>query len=66
MDSPCNRVCQLDADDVCIGCGRTRGEIAEWLNASPERQAKIIQAAEERLRSLDPRLKERSQGGVRM
>jgi predicted Fe-S protein YdhL (DUF1289 family) len=28
--TPCIGVCQLDADDLCVGCHRTRGEIARW------------------------------------
>jgi len=28
--SPCNQICTLDADDVCLGCGRTIDEIAAW------------------------------------
>ncbi|HTX23305.1 MAG TPA: DUF1289 domain-containing protein [Steroidobacteraceae bacterium] len=50
VDSPCTRVCRLGAEDFCIGCGRTRGEIAEWLNASSERRVTIRQAAANRLR----------------
>jgi predicted Fe-S protein YdhL (DUF1289 family) len=29
-DSPCIGVCTLDADEQCIGCRRTRAEIAGW------------------------------------
>jgi len=28
--SPCVGVCQLDAHDRCIGCARSRAEIAAW------------------------------------
>ncbi|MDE0877609.1 MAG: DUF1289 domain-containing protein [Sphingomonas bacterium] len=28
--SPCTRICTLDADDLCIGCGRTLDEIGAW------------------------------------
>jgi predicted Fe-S protein YdhL (DUF1289 family) len=28
--TPCIGVCNLDADGVCEGCHRTRGEIAAW------------------------------------
>jgi len=29
-ESPCIKVCQLDLDDRCRGCGRTIDEIARW------------------------------------
>jgi predicted Fe-S protein YdhL (DUF1289 family) len=28
--SPCIKVCQLDLDDRCRGCGRTRAEVGAW------------------------------------
>ena len=31
VPSPCISVCQMDAlDEVCVGCYRTRAEIAAW------------------------------------
>ena len=32
--SPCTSVCQLDADELCIGCGRTVDEIMGWTRMS--------------------------------
>ncbi|WP_331047865.1 DUF1289 domain-containing protein [Gemmatimonas sp.] len=29
-ESPCIKVCRLDLDDRCYGCGRSRDEIARW------------------------------------
>jgi len=29
-ESPCTKVCQLDLDDRCRGCGRTLDEIRLW------------------------------------
>ncbi|MBZ2207185.1 DUF1289 domain-containing protein [Massilia sp. R798] len=29
-DSPCVGVCSTTYDDVCIGCGRTVSEVAQW------------------------------------
>ena len=29
-ESPCVKVCQLDLDDRCRGCGRTLDEISRW------------------------------------
>jgi predicted Fe-S protein YdhL (DUF1289 family) len=49
VPSPCIDVCSLDADGgLCLGCGRTLSEIAEWGAASPERQREIVAAAKAR------------------
>jgi hypothetical protein len=42
LDSPCNEICTTDSESgLCIGCGRTQNEIANWLNYS-NKQRKII------------------------
>lgn len=33
-ESPCIKICQLDLDDRCRGCGRTLDEIREWSGMS--------------------------------
>ncbi len=39
-ESPCIKVCQLDLDDRCRGCGRTIDEISRWsLMTTAERIA---------------------------
>jgi len=44
--SPCINICQLSADGlVCVGCGRTREEIADWLQASAAQRREIVQMA---------------------
>ncbi len=49
--SPCTKVCVLDAaSGLCLGCGRTRDEIAAW-GAMPELRRRAIMAGlEARLR----------------
>lgn len=42
--SPCIGVCTLDAEDVCVGCFRTREEIAAWLSYSPAQRRRVIEA----------------------
>ena len=49
VPSPCRDVCQLGRADVCVGCGRTLGEIAEWTRAGTERRLQIRAAARERV-----------------
>jgi predicted Fe-S protein YdhL (DUF1289 family) len=54
--SPCIDICRLNARQVCIGCGRTGNEIAEWLGASNARRAAIVLEARARLNAMQPTL----------
>ncbi|HVT37132.1 MAG TPA: DUF1289 domain-containing protein [Nevskiaceae bacterium] len=49
IESPCIKVCQLDAQQVCVGCGRSLDEIAQWSTASEVRQRQIVEVARQRL-----------------
>jgi len=49
VDSPCIKVCQLDAQNVCVGCGRTLAEIAEWSRMSAETQRIVCSEAAARI-----------------
>ena len=41
--SPCISICQMDADnDLCLGCHRTRGEIAAWPRMSADEQSILL------------------------
>ncbi len=42
--SPCTGVCTLDADDRCLGCGRTLDEIAAWGSMDADRQRAVVAA----------------------
>jgi len=53
--SPCIKVCVLDADRMCIGCGRLLEEIAEWSQMSPAERAAVNDRAAARLRSREHR-----------
>ncbi|MBM3552020.1 MAG: DUF1289 domain-containing protein [Alphaproteobacteria bacterium] len=48
IDSPCVKICELDRDDVCVGCGRTRAEIAGWTSMSDAQKAKVVELAAQR------------------
>jgi len=48
VDSPCIKICELDQDDMCVGCGRTRAEIAGWMSMSDAQKAKVSALAERR------------------
>ena len=39
--SPCIKVCQLDLQDRCLGCGRTRAEIARWSRMTDEERRAV-------------------------
>jgi predicted Fe-S protein YdhL (DUF1289 family) len=47
--SPCIAVCQLDANDVCIGCQRTMDEIRDWpILTADEKRAVLANVAARR------------------
>lgn len=49
VQSPCVRICTLDDDDVCIGCGRTLKEIKRWNSYSPvEQRLRMVNALRRR------------------
>jgi predicted Fe-S protein YdhL (DUF1289 family) len=51
IPSPCIQICQLNDSDVCVGCGRTRDEIARWLAMSNDERFRIISALTTRVRA---------------
>ena len=43
--SPCVSICQMDPEDeFCLGCFRTRSEIASWSNMNQESQMMLLEA----------------------
>jgi predicted Fe-S protein YdhL (DUF1289 family) len=53
IPSPCTGICKMDdASGVCLGCGRTGDEIAEWSLASDERRSAIWALLPRRFDSL--------------
>lgn len=55
VESPCIKVCMLDQDRICVGCGRTLEEIAVWSRSTPDAQRAIRAAAAERLERMKVR-----------
>jgi uncharacterized protein len=44
MESPCLNICVMDeASSQCIGCGRTRREIAMWSSISSAERRRIME-----------------------
>jgi len=50
--SPCVRLCTLNDDDTCVGCGRTLDDIRQWSTMSDEARAACVSRAHDRLRAL--------------
>jgi predicted Fe-S protein YdhL (DUF1289 family) len=52
VESPCVNVCTLDAQKVCIGCGRTIEEIAVWSRLGDDERRAVCQQAASRKQSM--------------
>ena len=49
LPSPCVSVCQMDpSDGVCLGCYRTRAEIASWRSMDDVDQLQLLDILSER------------------
>lgn len=42
MDTPCVKVCRIEGSGYCIGCGRTRREIAEWTGLTKNERLAVM------------------------
>ena len=43
METPCTKVCTIDpASGLCLGCRRTRDEIATWASLGRARRLAIM------------------------
>jgi uncharacterized protein len=43
METPCINVCVIDAaSGLCLGCYRTRDEIAGWSHMAPEGRRRLM------------------------
>lgn len=52
MKSPCIRMCTLNENDVCLGCGRLLNEITSWTSYSDQKRQALLLLCNERKRSL--------------
>jgi len=65
IETPCQNICVVDTETgECIGCGRTRAEIAGWLKMTPDQRKKIAAELDERMATLTSR-KKRKGGAAR-
>jgi uncharacterized protein len=56
IESPCAKVCTLEPiSGLCMGCGRTLQEIANWTAFSASERAAVMMELPERLAGLQRR-----------
>jgi uncharacterized protein len=56
IETPCVKICVVEPETgFCIGCGRTRMEIAGWLGMEPAERRTIMDALPERVETLTQR-----------
>ncbi|EMI21559.1 protein containing DUF1289 [Rhodopirellula maiorica SM1] len=48
VTSPCIGTCSLDPSDLCVGCFRSRMEIARWSSASAAEKRMIVEQSVQR------------------
>jgi hypothetical protein len=47
VPSPCQNICILDTEMVCIGCGRTADEVSRWAAMSNEEKQAVLDRLED-------------------
>jgi predicted Fe-S protein YdhL (DUF1289 family) len=54
MISPCILICSMDIETgYCFGCGRTRDEIAGWIDYSDLERQTVMEALPARLETVE-------------
>jgi len=54
IESPCILVCSINEESgYCLGCGRTRDEIAGWLSMTPGERRAVMDGLPARLADLE-------------
>lgn len=56
ISSPCVKICVVDPlSGLCIGCGRTTGEIATWSEMNDIERAAVMRGLPDRMASARSR-----------
>jgi uncharacterized protein len=64
IETPCVKLCVVDPDSgYCIGCGRSRSEIAGWIAMSPAERRDVMAELDARMASMTR--SKRRKGGAR-
>ena len=50
IKSPCIRVCALNKENWCVGCGMTVRDLRIWSSVDEEEQRRIVKESRERVR----------------
>ena len=54
IESPCILVCSIDLKTgYCFGCGRTREEIASWIEMTPQTRRAVMEELPARLATVE-------------
>ncbi len=54
IESPCILVCSMDMKTgYCFGCGRTREEIAAWIEMTPQARRAVMEELPARLSTIE-------------
>lgn len=49
VPSPCNGICTLDEQSICVGCQRSQDEIRDWMIMDADQKiATLVRVAERR------------------
>jgi uncharacterized protein len=52
IETPCVAICRTDSEGVCIGCGRTQEEIAEWWDYTDSERKTIMDRLQKEINDL--------------
>lgn len=52
IDTPCEQVCKLNQNQICIGCGRSIEEITSWRYLSVAEKQQVSELAKVRLKTI--------------
>jgi uncharacterized protein len=64
IETPCVKICVVDPEtQFCIGCGRTRDEIAQWIGMTVDGRRHIMAELPDRVANLT--LRKTRRGGRR-
>jgi uncharacterized protein len=64
IETPCVKICVVEPESgFCIGCGRTRMEIASWIGMAAHERRTIMDALPERMSTMT--LRKTRRGGRR-
>jgi predicted Fe-S protein YdhL (DUF1289 family) len=56
IETPCVKICVVDHNSgLCLGCGRTLGEIAGWSGLTGEERRRVMAELPQRLHAMRQR-----------